>query len=544
MNDNDKNNALINELHIANKKVAQLEKELGEFKKEDTSDSSEHKYKTILKNIEEFYYEIDLSGNLTFFNEQLSHIYGYSSDELMGMNNREYASPETSKKMYRDLNEIYKTGKPLKSVEYEIISKDGSFRTVEISSSLIQSETGEAIGFRGIGKDITNQKEKEKERELLLDQLQQAQKLEAIATLAGGIAHDFNNILMGVQGNISLILLKMDKTSITYERLKKIEDLIERGANLTQQLLGFAKSKNFSVNPVDINSVIENTAYLFERSKKNITVNRDLEKEIWTVDINQGAIEQVLLSLYVNAAQAMPNGGKLYIHSKNVILDESFVRPYRLKPGEYVLISVKDTGRGMDLATQKRIFDPFFTTKNIGQGSGLGLASVLGIVKNHGGIIKVDSEKGEGSVFNIYLIVSSRYTTTMVNKSKNITVGADTILLIDDDELIIDVCESLLTELGYQVITAINGRAALKKIKENFKAIKIIMLDITLPDMEGTEVLDRIKILNPEVPILLMSGYSRDEKINRIIHKSNNNFIQKPFNLKQLSEKLKAVGYK
>jgi PAS domain S-box-containing protein len=244
------------------------------------------------------------------------------------------------------------------------------------------------------------------EKKKLEARLQQAQKMEAIGTLAGGLAHDFNNLLMGIQGRTSLMLIDADSTHPHYEHLNGIVEYVKSASVLTTQLLGFARGGKYDVKPSDLNELVINQNRLFGRTKKQIKIQGSYQKPLWTVEVDQGQMEQVLLNLYVNAWQAMPAGGELYVQTENVTLDDSYTRQFDIKPGRYVKISVTDTGIGMDVAVQQRIFDPFFTTKDQGKGSGLGLASVYGIIKNHKGHINVYSEKGKGTTFNIYLPAS------------------------------------------------------------------------------------------------------------------------------------------
>ena len=500
--------------------------------------SREEKYKTILENMEEFYFEVDLVGRFTFFNDQLCEICGYPREVLMGMSNKTYTKNNIALKMYKDFNEVFRTGHPLRFADYEIVTKEGQSKYIEVSVSLRKGKDGQSMGFCGIGRDITDRKQKEMERALLIDQLQQAQRLEAIATLAGGVAHDFNNILMGMQGNISLILLKVDAGTTTFERLKKVEALIERGADLIQQLLGYAKINTYHVDPVNINLVIDHTSHFFGRIKKDILVTKNLQKNIWTVDINKSAVEQVLLSLYMNAEQAMPNGGELVIQTKNTFIDKTSARSHNLKHGRYVHICVKDTGIGMDAATQKKIFDPFFTTKALGQGNGLGLASVFGIVRNHGGMIDVESEKHHGTAFNIFLPASSdRNEIKNTSGDDSPLADSETVLLVNDDELMNDVCESFLRELGYRVILAKSICEACDKCAWQINKIKMVMVDLNLPDMKCLTDLDPLKA-HTDIPVLLMDGggFWEDISENHHVH-----VIQKPFSLSQLSEKVKAL---
>jgi two-component system cell cycle sensor histidine kinase/response regulator CckA len=345
---------------------------------------SEEKYRTILESIEDGYFEVDFKGNLTFFNNSFSRIWGYPKDELMGMSNREYTSEETASKVSRVFKQIYLTGNPGRVSEYEIFCKDGSTRILEIYASLIKDSHDKPVGYRGIARDVT-------ERKMLEYQLMQAQKMESIGTLAGGIAHDFNNLLMGVLGNISLMLMGRDEQDKDYERLKNIEQYVMRGSELTKRLLGFARGGKYEVRTTDLQGFITRSSEMFGQTKKEILIHRKFEQDLWAVEVDQGQMEQVLLNLFVNAWQAMPGGGHLYLEGANVELGAADVEPYGIETGRYVKITVSDTGIGMDDDVRAKVFDPFFSTKDRGRGTGLGLASVYGIVKNHGGFIIVES---------------------------------------------------------------------------------------------------------------------------------------------------------
>jgi len=319
------------------------------------------------------------------------------------MNYRKNTDKEAADRLYQVFNSVYRTGKPSKGAEYKIFGKDGGTRYVEISASLLRDAEGKRVGFRGITREVTERRLGEQEKERLEAQFQQAQKMEATGTLAGGIAHDFNNLLMAIQGNASLILLDKDSSHPDYARLKNIEQYIRDAANLTKQLLGFARAGKYELEPTNLNELLKKGSKMFGRTKKEITIHPKYQEGIWGVEVDRGQIEQVLMNLYINAWQAMPGGGDLYLETENVTLDKNYVKPFDAKPGRYVKIMVADTGVGMDEKRRQRIFDPFFTTKEMGRGTGLGLASAYGIVKNHGGIINAYSEKGGGATFSIYL---------------------------------------------------------------------------------------------------------------------------------------------
>jgi CheY-like chemotaxis protein len=281
---------------------------------------------------------------------------------------------------------------------------------------------------------------------------------------------------------------------------------------------------------------------MFARTRKDIRVHPRLAPDAWTVEVDRGQIEQVLLNLYINAWQAMPRGGDLYLATENMTLDEHYVRPYRVKPGRYVKVTVTDTGVGIDKKDLSRIFEPFFTTKEMGRGTGLGLASVYGIVKSHGGHINVYSEKDQGTTFNFYLPASSLEVATEVKPLVSaLRKGRETVLLIDDEDMIIDVGCGLLGELGYSVITARSGQDALDIYRERQADIDIVVMDMIMPGMGGGETFDRLRQINPHVKVLLSSGYSINGQASQIIERGCNGFIQKPFNMKQLSAKLRQI---
>jgi nitrogen-specific signal transduction histidine kinase/CheY-like chemotaxis protein len=395
-------------------------------------------------------------------------------------------------------------------------------------------EHGNLVEILSIGNDNTQKKNLEA-------QLLQAQKMEAIGTLAGGIAHDINNLLMGIQGNASLMLLDIDTAHPHYDSLKNIEKYVQSGAGLTKQLLGFARGGKYEVRATNLNELLKKSSEMFARTNKELTLHRKYQEDIWSVDVDQGQIEQVLLNLYVNAWQAMPGGGNLYVETQNVTLDETYVKPFDAKPGKYVKISVTDTGVGMDKATQERIFEPFFTTKEMGRGTGLGLASAYGIIKNHGGMINVYSEKGEGTAFHIYLPASEKDALEEENSEQPVPRGTETILFVDDEDMILDVGRELLKRMGYRVLVAQCGKEAIEFYQENKSEIDMVILDMVMPEMSGGATFDKLREINPALKVLLASGYSVDGQAARILKRGCDGFIQKPFNVKELSQRIRQV---
>ncbi len=508
---------------------------------DDALRDSEEKYRTILESIEEGYFETDIDGNLTFFSDPFCKILGYSRSQLIGINTRQYTTPETAGKMDRITEQLLQSEGSENVTSYDVIRPNGDKVLLELSFSLLKDPDKGPIGFKGVLRDVSERKKTEDEKHKLDSQLQQAQKMESIGTLAGGIAHDFNNILMGIQGNASLMLLKIDSEHPNYEKIKNIEAYVQSGTTLTKQLLGFARRGKYLVKATDLNDIIEKSSSLFARTKKEIQVNTNLYDSIWTVEVDRGQIEQVLLNLYVNAWQAMLDGGNLYLGTENVILDRNYVKNYKVEPGRYVKITITDTGIGIDKDTQERIFEPFFTTKEMGRGTGLGLASVYGIIKSHGGYINVYSELDQGTTFTIYLPASGKEAVEDAEVTGDIIIGSGTILLIDDEKLILEVGRELLEELGYTVLPAMSGQEAIEIFQKEQNTIDMIIMDMIMPGMSGSETFDRLKEIKQDVRILLSSGYSVNGQATKILKRGCDGFIQKPFNMNQLAEKVHKI---
>jgi two-component system cell cycle sensor histidine kinase/response regulator CckA len=323
--------------------------------------------------------------------------------------------------------------------------------------------------------------------------------------------------------------------------LQSIEQQVISGSGLTRQLLGFARRGRYEPKPTDLNEIMKRTVNMFGRTRKEIVIHVQYSSDLWTAEVDQGQIEQVTLNLLVNSWQAMPGGGHLFLATGNVDLSAEFTRPQECEPGRYVYISVTDTGVGMDAKTMERIFDPFFTTKEMKHGTGLGLASAYGIIKTHGGMITVESEKGQGSTFHIYLPASDKPMEVHPKSSESIQKGEGTILLVDDEPLIIDVSVRLLGILGYKVIAAGNAEEAISLYEQNSARIDLVLLDMIMPDTGGGEVFDAMKAINPDVKAILTSGYTLDGNARDIMERGCRAFIQKPFTIQDLSAKIRAV---
>jgi PAS domain S-box-containing protein len=484
----------------------------------------------------------DTEGKLQFMNSAFTEVFGWEAGELSGKR-IPFVPEEEAQKTIKKIEELYREGKS-GALETKRFTKDGRILDVIISAALIRGESGRPRGMVVSLTDLTEQKRLEAA-------LQQAQKLEAIGVLAGGIAHDFNNLLMAIQGNTSLMLMDTDRKAPSYQRLKDIEKYVEQGASLTRQLLGFARGGRYEIRPLDLNSVIRDHDRIFSRTRKDIVIEEEFEEGLWQIEADKGQMLQILMNLYVNAAQAMSEGvkgevepmkgGTIRVRTKNVFLEGEEASHRQMEPGRYVLISVADTGKGMDRETLARIFEPFFTTKERGRGTGLGLASVYGIVKGHGGHVEAESEPGKGSEFRIFLPaadIEEKAGKAEQRVPDAPVKGKGTILLVDDEEMILDVGKTMLERLGYDVVIARGGEKALSLFREKAREIDLVILDIIMPKMSGDEVFVRLKEIKPDVKVLVSSGYSMDGSTRNLMESGCLGFIQKPFSLAGLSTKV------
>jgi CheY-like chemotaxis protein len=346
---------------------------------------------------------------------------------------------------------------------------------------------------------------------------------------------------MAVLGNTSLMLHDIDPDHPHYERLKNIEEHVRSGAALTKQLLGYARQGQHELQSINLNRLIKETAYAFGRTRKDTIVHQELAEDLYEIHGDKGQIEQVLLNLYVNAAEAVPGGGTLFLRTMNLSQKDVKGRLHDRQPGDYVLLTVTDTGIGMDRETQQGIFDPFFTTKELGRGTGLGLSSAYSVVKSHGGHIEVDSEKGRGTTFSIYLPAREVRPESSVSASEQTPANSETILLVDDEQMILDIGSKVLDRLGYHVLRAAGGKEALRIYKERKDKIRLVILDMKMPDMDGSEVYDRIKKMDPGARVLLASGYSTDSHVRALLRRGCNGFIEKPYSGEELSKAIKRI---
>jgi two-component system cell cycle sensor histidine kinase/response regulator CckA len=494
--------------------------------------ASEEKYRTLVENATEIILIVQ-DEKIKFANPLGIVQSGYAAEELFQIPIAELIHPDDREAVLERYRQKIQ-GEQIPGIQtYRLLNKTGEVSWVQVNSVPIAWEDRPAT--LNFVRDITQEKKLEA-------QFQTAQKMEAIGTLAGGIAHDFNNLLMAIQAHVSLLLFSLDSNHPHQESLKKIEEQVKRGANLATQLLAFARRGKYEVKPSDLNQILQRTSSMFERTKKEIKIFRQYQEKAWIVEVDRDQMEQVLLNLFVNAWQAMPEGGNLFLETRNTTIGPDHLQPFAVQPGKYVRLTVRDTGVGMDKKTAERVFEPFFTTKEMGRGTGLGLASVYGIVKSHGGFITVYSEVGHGTAFHIYLPASDKEMEAEKKYSGAIPKGNETILLVDDEQTIVDVMEKALLLTGYKVLVARGGEEAIEVFKKNRDRIDLVILDMIMPGMGGGKAFDSLRAIHPGVKVILSSGYSIDGEASQILARGCNGFIQKPFGIKELSQKIREIA--
>jgi PAS domain S-box-containing protein len=633
---------------------------------------SEEKYRTILENIEDGYFEVDIAGNFTFFNDSMCRLIGYSPSAMTGMNNREYMDEENAKKVFRTFNRVYETGKPAKGFDWEIIKVDGTRRQVDASVSLITDENGNRIGFRGIARDITerklaekalgeseekyrqlvnhaptgiyrvdfntgklisvndvmceytgytkeellnmsaldflteesqkhfldrldrlfngrqiprtveyrakakdghefwilldaryeydkngkpkgatvvahditDRKQAEEEKLRLEDQLQQAQKMEAIGTLAGGIAHDFNNILSVIIGYTELVLMNGNVDGEVRQNLKEIFNASKHARDMVKQILAFSRQNKQERKPIQVSHIVKEALKLLRASlPATINIQQKIEKNTGVIKADPTQFHQVLMNLCTNAAHAMhEKDGVLKISLRNIELDQNdTARHPELKPGPYLKLSISDTGDGIHPETQDRIFDPYFTTKEKGEGTGLGLAVVQGIIKSHNGAITVESKLGQGSTFHVYLPRIQQDATTDEFDSAPLPMGHESILLVDDEQPLVEIGKQMLERLGYTVAARTSSVEALALFNAQPNRFDLVITDIVMPNMTGEKLAEKLMDIRADIPVILCTGYSEKFTRRQASNMGIRSFLMKPLVMQDLANTVRQA---
>jgi PAS domain S-box-containing protein len=494
---------------------------------QDAVRESEEKYRLVVENANEAIF-IAQDGVIKFPNPMTSFLLGYTAEELAAIAFGEHVHPEDRAMVIQRHQSRMAGEEVVQNYTFRIVNKDEQLLWMHINAVLVQWEGRSAtLCFL---RDITSEKNLEA-------QLLRAQKMQAVGTLAGGIAHDFNNLLQAILGYADMLLHKMQDGEKASHGLRQIVRAAQRGSDLTRQLLTFSRKIESKMESVDLNQVLERSYGILERTlPRMITMDLRLQEGLSQVHADPGQIEQVLMNLALNARDAMPNGGKLTIETRNMFLGEDYCGLHpEVRPGEYVLLTVADAGHGMDKETLQRIFDPFFTTKETGKGTGLGLAMVYGIVKNHSGHITCHSELERGARFEIYLPVSEGKDEKEPTVPSSPKVGGhETILLVDDDEAIRELGADILGQYGYNVLTALDGESALEIYASRKGEIDLILLDMSMPGMGGRQCLIHLVEMNPDVRVVIASGYSSHGPVKDAVLLGARSVVNKPYNISEI----------
>jgi len=495
---------------------------------------AEKRYRNL---IEESNFGLYILENSRFvlINKNFERITGYTLKDLnaSGFNFEKLIAPEDRQAVKDKTNRIIKTKKMPVIYNFKCVTKSGNKKDLRVRVS--KYCYGKAHYIQGIIEDVSE----EKKLEL---QFLQSQKMEALGKLAGGVAHEFNNLLTGILGYAELL-----DTIYTDGKMKSAVEVIlkssRKAAKLTGQLLNFSRRGEFNPEPLNLNDSIKDVLMLVGKFiNKDIDIIENLDKNLNLIEADSCQIEQAIINILLNSIDAIPKGGKIFISSVNTYLNEKFCKIIgTLEPGNYVKISITDTGIGMTEETKQKAFEPFFSTKEKGEGTGLGLSTVYGIVKKHRGHINIFSEINQGTTVNLYFKQSESEKRLAESNQTELFFGKGSVLVIDDEKSVRSICQDMLNILGFNVYSASSGEEGITIMQKYSNEIKIVILDMIMPDMCGERTFYKIKEINPDAKVLIASGYSQNPKVENILKHGAKLFLQKPFQLKELSDAIKTT---
>jgi PAS domain S-box-containing protein len=508
-----------------------------------TMKADEKKFKTVIEEIEDGYYEVDLAGNFVFFNRAMCDILGYAKDELAGINNRNFMDKENAKKVFETFNQVYQTKEGCKAFGWQLIRKDGSVRYVDTSVALLTDDSGQPAGFHGIARDITEQKNLE-------IRLQQSQKMEAIGTLAAGISHDFNNILSAIFGYSQLAKSSLDNPEKAKEHIDKVIKGAHRAAELVQQVLTFSRrTTDDRKKPFRIYLLVKESLKLLRSSfPASIEITTALDSR-QMVMADPTKIHQIIMNLCLNAHQAMKkNGGVLTVSlTDEKIIRSRQVHTKQIPAGDYLTLEVSDTGHGMDEKTLEKVFNPDDEAKKTGQVTGLGLAAVQAIVDAHDGFLEVHSEPDQGTTVQVFFPVAGTDKKPAADmpaaKNNNNTSrdGTETIMLVDDENAIRQIFKEFLEGHGYQICLFEDGMDALSAFEADPDRFDLVITDMTMPKLTGDKLAQQMLQIKPDVPIILWCGYSEDISEDTAVKMGIKQYIQKPIGPRDLLVRIRQI---
>ncbi len=500
----------------------------------------------LLDAVEQAVVVTDTEGHVVYWNPFAEKLYGWSAEEAMGHTTLELMADDQSRQHGVEILARLQSGRRW-SGEYEARHRNGTIFPIHSTCTPIFDERGNITHIIGISEDITERIQAEAEKGRLEQQFHQAQKLESVGRLAGGVAHDLNNLLSPILGYGEMLLDETPEPDPRIELLEEIVSAGRRARDLVRQLLAFSRKQTLKFRFIDLNILLQNFEKLLRRTiREDVFIYLRPAPSLPPVKGDAGQLEQVIMNLAVNARDAMPDGGELTIETAQVELDESYTAQHEgARPGLYVMLSASDTGHGMDAETKKHIFEPFFTTKEVSKGTGLGLATVYGIVKQHGGNIWVYSEPGHGATFKVYLPVTSESPHAETEEEDRHTPsgfrGSETILLVEDNDQVRNLTLAILKREGYKVISAANGREALEELDRHEAPVHLLLSDVVMPGMNGRQLFEQLSGRYPDMRVLYMSGYTDDVIAQRGIMEPGVHFIQKPFSIKVLAARVREV---
>ncbi len=518
---------------------------------EDALRDNEERFRNMANSLPQVVFEADPSGTLTFVNDYAFEMFGYTRQDFdNGLNAVDILVPEDRERGAQTIKNVL-SGTYTRGNEYGALKKDGTRVPISIYSAPIIHD-GKPVGFRGIIVDITERKHAEQKRLELERQIQHVQRLKSLGIMAGGIAHDFNNLLMAILGNADLALHDLPLDVPSRKNIQEVVTASKRAAGLVNQMMAYSGGGRFVVQPVNINEVVEEMTHLLEASVSNkVTVKYTMAANLPLIDADPSQIRQVVMNLIVNASDAIGNkAGLISVWTGVTQCDSAYLNRIRvdevIQPGDYVYIEVSDTGCGMDETVMAKMFDPFFTTKFSGRG--LGMAAVLGIVNRHRGAIDIQSEPGKGSTFKVLFPVrkhkrKSELTTNVGHTTVEPldTPISGTVLLVDDEATVLSVAQRMLEEIGLNVLTAVNGLDAIDTFKKHHDKISCVILDLTMPRLDGEEAFVELEQMGIDVPVVISSGHSEQNIAKRFADKNIAGIIHKPFQAHELAAKLREV---
>jgi len=496
---------------------------------------SEEQYHDLFENAPDTYLSIDRNHLIVSCNKTGAEMLGYPKQEILGKPLEAFCVPESAAAVQERLDAMLRTGRGIKDMEEQMLTSEGEIVFVNFNFSLMFDEAGSTVNARVIATDITHRKKME-------SAIFHAQKIDSIGNLAGGVAHDFNNILASILGAASIMRRRLTEKAKLYKYVEIIEGAARRGSSLTRQLLTFARKTETRTEAVDINGLIRETLQLFERSvTKEISIQVRLTEDVTLVRGDAGQIQQALLNLFLNARDAMPEGGTLTVASDVMVADAHTTSQFTsVKAGPFVRVRVIDTGIGMDKITQTRVFEPFFTTKDTG--TGIGLSVLYGVIQNHGGFIDLESEVALGTTFSIYLPRDDTPVQRgLKQRPQRMPRGTEHILVIDDEISVCEIARDILTELGYVVTYAHDGKAGVEKYQTRQGSIDLVLLDLNMPLMGGKGTFEQLKSINPRLRIIILTGYGEKMLEQTGFSREADSFIQKPFQVEDLAVKVRQV---